>query len=288
MITAKLFIRGSRDPLEITEEQGKKANQIKKGEGEYAGLTDKDTISIGDIWTGEKGDLRYVKFEGSIDKVEKVYSSKELFSFAEEIKPYCIQEGDDDFKRWVDLLVNNILDVKSKMFWNRELKNLLIGVRNKLDKFPSLNDWDKGGVQEQGKKEEDDLYAKRVQDAYDVAHMNSLGKELEGKKDIIRGEVEQVVKTRLVGTLSQKGREKYLQDQGAISITEEGRISIIKNSDDSIPYEELDEKLSEFSKWKARSKYAVHKQMEGYEEMSRSLANDKTLGYEEHGNAEPF
>ena len=57
MITAKLFIKGIREPIELSEEQGRKADQIKRGEGEYADLNDRDTVSIGDLWTGEKRDL---------------------------------------------------------------------------------------------------------------------------------------------------------------------------------------------------------------------------------------
>lgn len=289
MKTAKLFIRGSREPIEITYEQGVKANQIKKGEGEYSELNDKDTISIGDIWTGEKGDLRYVKFENTVDPAqETVYTARELFLFEEELKPYFIKEGDDEYNWWVNKFVDEITDVHSRLSWSKTTKEMLLKVREDIDTFPDLETWMKDGVDAQKEDESDEDYEKRVRTVYDPSHMAVLKKELIENKDKVEEGAEGIVRMKMVGTLPRSGEERYLIEQNAIKIDEKGGLTILRHRDGSILYKALSHKLSRYAEWKSQREYASGKEMEGYAEMAGHLADDKTISYEESGGEEPF
>lgn len=244
MRKAKLFIKGSREPIEITEEQGRKADQIKRGDGEFAGLSDKDTISIGNVWTGEKGDLRYVKFDNFIEHAEeKQYSPKELFQFEEEIKPYFIIEGDDEYNEWVEKFTKEITILDSSLFYSNSTVELLLSVRSKF-------------------------------------------KEPEANRDEIVKEVEKIVKSKIVGTLSGNGECRYLVDKHAIQMNEDDDFTVLRHTDGSVPYGELINKINKYKEWKARREYASGREMEKYAEMAGELVENKSIAHEEVGNEE--
>ena len=250
MRTAKLFIRGSKEPIEITEEQGIKANQIKRGEGEFAELTDKDTISIGDVWTGERGDLRYIKFEHIAEKAEeRIYSSKEMFEFEEELQPYFIQEGDDEFEKWVNRFVEQILGTDEKLFWGEAIKNMILESRKVVNEITEDNE----------------------------------------KKDKTIESAERIVKANVVGMLSRDGEERYLEEQKVIKRYDNGSYAVIQKLDGSVPYTETSYKLTKYKEWKSRREYASGKELESYDEMSGDLADNMTMNNDkEYGVEESF
>ena len=248
MTIAKLFIRGIREPIELTEEQGRKANQIKRGEGEFKDLGDKDTISIGDVWTGEKGDLRYVKFEKVFKKTEETaYSSKEFFDFEKEIKSYCVKEEDDEYKSFVTLFTNEILDVNSKMFWTLTTRNSILNAREIVSKITKDNE----------------------------------------RKNKAKEEAEKIAKNRILGTFSQKGQYKYLVDQKAIVMKGNGFI-ILQHQDGSTLFDKLNHKIGKYLDWKSRKEYASDKEMETYAEMAGEINSEMNIQHEEQGAEELF
>ena len=141
MRTAKLFVKGIREPIELTEEQGDKAKKVK----DDTSIDDSQTVSIADgRWTGEKKDIRYIIFEEKTERVEATeYSPKEMFDFEEELKIYCIKIGDNEYKRFVNVFVKGILDKKENLFWSSTTKNALLSARKivmKIEKESERND----------------------------------------------------------------------------------------------------------------------------------------------------
>ncbi len=285
MITAKLYIRGVREPIELTEEQGRKADKIKKGEGEFASLGDKDTISIGDMWTGEKGDLRYIKFDKVIEPVqETAFSAKEMFDFEREISPYFVKDGDDEFKRFVNLYINDIVNLESKLAWTTRTKDAILAFRKSINPFPDLDTWKKDCKIKREKDEKDENFESRVKDKYNELCTASLVKALKENKDKIQEQAEKITRASIVGVLTQTGRNKYLRELGVINADGD----IVQMSDGSIPYSALDHKLRKYEEWKSRIDYAKNKELESYPEATEELVNNMNIKNEEPRDAELF
>lgn len=223
MKTAKLFIKGMREPLNLTEQQGLQAKAFK----ENISLQDDETVEIRNIWTGDKGDIRYVVFDTSPEYNErKKFSNNDLKEFGKELKPYLLKEDDDEFNYLVE---ETIKDIKS----NKQF----ICSQETMARIEQIRDLHLS---------DDDL--------------------LEKAKELVR--------VNYVGKLTKKGEMRYLVDMNVIKITEDGKdFSVIQNSDKSILYNDLTNKLSEYQDYVSRITYAKKMDTVRLEELSEQVGN---------------
>ncbi len=221
MKIAKLFIKGMRVPLELTENQGLQAKSIK----EDGNILDSETVDIGDIWTGEKGDIRFVVFEIIAEyKDGDKFDNQELKEFEEELRPYFLKEEDNEFMDLVNCLVKDIVTDR-KMFCSEEMLKRIKTIRE--------------------------------------LHLDEEG-IVEKAKEIIR--------KGYIRTLTKKGELRFLVDKHMIKMDGNGNsFSVIQNSDNSIPYNDMNQKLSEYHNFKGRVAYAKQMDVKRLEETAEQM-----------------
>jgi len=221
MKIAKLFIKGMRVPLELTENQGLQAKSIK----EDINILNSETVDIGDTWTGEKGDIRFIIFENVAEyKDESKFSNQELRDFEEELRPYFLKETDSEFMDLVNSLVKDII-ADRKMFCSTEMLKQIKIIR--------------------------DLHLK--------------------EEDIIE-KAKEMIRDKYIGTLTKTGEMRYLIDKRVIKMNDDGKdFSVIQNSDKTIPYNDLNNKLCEYSDYKSRIAYAKQMDVKRLEETAEQM-----------------
>jgi len=221
MRIAKLFIKGMRAPLELTEAQGIHAKSIK----ENIAILDSATVDIGEVWTGDKADMRYIIFETIAEyKDSNRFSNQELRDFEEELKPYFLKEEDDEFKKLVDDLVEDIKNAK-KLFYSVDTKAKILAIR-----------------------------------------------ELHLKEEDIIEKAKEIIRKGYIGTITKKGEMKYLVDKQVIKMNEDGRdFSVIQLDDKTVPYNDMNNKLSEYNDYKGRVSYAKKMDTKHLEEMAEQV-----------------
>jgi len=188
MKIAKLIIKGLREPIELTEEQGRKAQKIKNAEGEYATLPDDTTIDIGGKWTGERRDIRYIILESARDPYasgENQYSKEELEEFQIELEPYFMEYEDKEFNSIVEHYIDLVVDKKSKIILTAFTKERLLTIRK--------------------------------------TYVDDLTKDNED----IKKEIQKLVKERRVGKLSKAGEYRFLRDKNAITLDEKDELKAV-------------------------------------------------------------
>lgn len=227
MKKAKLYLKGVRTPLELTEEQGLKAKLVK----EDPTILNSTNVTLADgLWTGEKGDIRYIMFETVVDyKDSNNFTSYELKEFEKELESYLLTKEDAEFKDLVDGLVKDIVDNR-QLFYSTEMLAEILAIR-----------------------------------------------ELHLKEADIFKRAEKLILKGYVGTLTKKGELKFLEDRLLIKIHDDGKdFSVIKNSDNSIPYNAMNQKLSEYHSYKGRITYAKQMDVKHLEEMAERVGVDET------------
>ena len=222
MKKAKLYLKGKREPIELTEEQGLKAKAVK----EDSTILNSENVSLADgLWTGEKGDIRYVMFEvvPEYNKFTK-FTSQELEDFEQELNPYFLKESDNEFMDLVNNLVNDIM-INRKMFYSKKTTKQI-----------------------------------------------NLIKDLHLKEEDIREKAKEIIHEGYVGILTRKGEERFLVDKGLIKLDpERNDFAVIQNSDKSIPFNDMNRKLSEYYDYKGRIAYAEQMDVKHLEEMAAQV-----------------
>lgn len=134
---AKLFIKGLKDPIIMSEEKGMVATRIIQGKEDdlqYGNLSSTSAVTLYDeqnkmLWSGIKGDMRYVEY--FTDKKEIVVSREDLSSFGQMIEPYLVAKGNEDYNELVSKLANDIAKPKKTSVYSPAVMNKIKIIREK-------------------------------------------------------------------------------------------------------------------------------------------------------------
>lgn len=235
MKTATLRIKGEREPLVVTESQGKKADQLIKDD-RIAGTR---VVSIGDVWTGRKEDLRSVRFGGntafSEEEEERGYTftDNEWRNFEIEIQKFLIKKDDEEYRAFVDRIMRAVLDSDQVIFATPFVKKRVEYLREKFSDEPS------------------------------------------DQIDIIRDEVEKLADERMVGYLSVDSENKYLQSKGLIRIGDDGQVYVVPAV--SSLFGKYSAQIAQYRYRKVGDQMREDNMITEYEKMAESLADDLSM-----------
>lgn len=110
MKRAKLIIKGLKEPIFISEQDGLHARSLVE-DSEVSPL---QILRVGN-WSGPKSEIRYVFFENEteLDEVDtRHFSDNEMEDFKEQIEPFTVQKDDEEYKSRLELFLEAVKDQK--------------------------------------------------------------------------------------------------------------------------------------------------------------------------------
>lgn len=274
MRQAKIHIKGNGGkPITVSEEEGNRVADMKARKGEYASVVKDTPVNIGNVWRGMWQDIQFVEFVdvgGQAQVKTPIYSQQQREAFEREIFSYCVKTDDDEYNYWVAKYSSMVYDVDDKQISSAFTKSRIKAIRAKYDDFPKIEVWakDKPKLEE----EHDNAYQARMVSEYREARTEYLKENLVNRAEEINEDCKQLVKERIVGTLTRKGQMRFLKDKDAVLLDEQGELkAIVKDRSGIIPFTALNAMIVEWMEEKNRQRYVSDKSAFEYEAFSAPL-----------------
>lgn len=167
MRAARLFIKGLKDPMELTEKEGEQINVILKDD------TVKNSQRVVVAGTPiPKGEMRYVMFYKLDEKKSEVqFDEKDLLDMQTQLEPYFLKREDEEYTRLYKRLVEDVQAVKEPSFYTWPVLERLKALRAKRD----------------GNMESIEMQVEDIMEKHFIGHLFQSGEQrfLKDKKAIV-------------------------------------------------------------------------------------------------------